>query len=101
VVCSTPWLIVTPAAPMLARTHGQTATPTTVGKELANVAARLQTQRAGIERVGILGKMNGAVGNFNAHVAALPHVDLAWVQSGLRRIPRNGIERLHHADRAA
>jgi len=63
------------AAPMLARTHGQTATPTTVGKELANVAARLQTQRAGIERVAILGKMNGAVGNFNAHVAALPHVD--------------------------
>ena len=63
------------AAPMLARTHGQTATPTTVGKELANVAARLQAQRAGIERVGILGKMNGAVGNFNAHVAALPQVD--------------------------
>jgi adenylosuccinate lyase len=63
------------AAPMLARTHGQTATPTTVGKELANVAARLQSQRAGIERVGILGKMNGAVGNFNAHVAALPQVD--------------------------
>jgi adenylosuccinate lyase len=63
------------AAPMLARTHGQTATPTTVGKELANFAARLRIQRAGIERVGILGKMNGAVGNFNAHVAALPQVD--------------------------
>jgi adenylosuccinate lyase len=63
------------AAPMLARTHGQTATPTTVGKELANVAARLHTQRSGIERVAILGKMNGAVGNFNAHVAALPQVD--------------------------
>jgi adenylosuccinate lyase len=63
------------ATPMLARTHGQTATPTTVGKELANIAVRLQTQRAGLERVGILGKMNGAVGNFNAHVAALPHVD--------------------------
>jgi len=63
------------AAPMLARTHGQTATPTTVGKELANVAARLQGQRAGVERVVILGKMNGAVGNFNAHVAALPQVD--------------------------
>jgi adenylosuccinate lyase len=63
------------AAPMLARTHGQTATPTTVGKELANVAARLQSQRAGLERIGILGKMNGAVGNFNAHVAALPQVD--------------------------
>ena len=63
------------ATPMLARTHGQTATPTTAGKELANVAARLRTQRAGIERVVILGKMNGAVGNFNAHVAALPQVD--------------------------
>jgi adenylosuccinate lyase len=63
------------AAPMLARTHGQTASPTTVGKELANAAARLETQRAGIERVAVLGKMNGAVGNFNAHVAALPQVD--------------------------
>ncbi len=61
--------------PMLARTHGQTATPTTVGKELANVAARLRSQRAGLARVEILGKMNGAVGNFNAHVAALPAVD--------------------------
>jgi adenylosuccinate lyase len=63
------------AAPMLARTHGQTASPTTVGKELANIAARLQRQRAAIEHVVILGKMNGAVGNFNAHVAALPQVD--------------------------
>jgi len=63
------------AVAMLSRTHGQGATPTTVGKELANVAARLQAQRAGIERVGILGKMNGAVGNFNAHVAAMPGVD--------------------------
>jgi adenylosuccinate lyase len=63
------------AVAMLARTHGQSATPTTVGKEFANVAARLETQRTGIERVAILGKMNGAVGNFNAHVAALPQVD--------------------------
>jgi len=60
---------------MLARTHGQAATPTTVGKELANVGARLAGQRAALERVVILGKMNGAVGNFNAHVAALPEVD--------------------------
>ena len=60
---------------MLARTHGQAATPTTLGKEFANVAARLETQRGAIERVAILGKMNGAVGNFNAHVAALPQVD--------------------------
>jgi adenylosuccinate lyase len=63
------------AVGMLARTHGQTATPTTVGKEIANVAARLEIQRAGVERIAILGKMNGAVGNFNAHVAALPEVD--------------------------
>jgi len=63
------------AVAMLARTHGQSATPTTVGKEFANVAARLDTQRAGIARIAILGKMNGAVGNFNAHVAALPQVD--------------------------
>jgi adenylosuccinate lyase len=63
------------AVAMLARTHGQTASPTTVGKEFANVSARLRTQRAGVARVAILGKMNGAVGNFNAHVAALPNVD--------------------------
>src|ERR1700675_810332 len=63
------------AVAMLARTHGQSATPTTVGKEFANVAARLETQRAGIARIAILGKMNGAVGNVNAHVAALPQVD--------------------------
>jgi adenylosuccinate lyase len=61
---------------MLARTHGQTATPTTVGKEIANVAARLGLQSAGLQRIAILGKMNGAVGNFNAHVAAVP--DLDW-----------------------
>jgi adenylosuccinate lyase len=63
------------AVGMLARTHGQTATPTTVGKEIANVAARLDLQRAGLERVAILGKMNGAVGNFNAHAVALPLID--------------------------
>jgi adenylosuccinate lyase len=78
------------AAPMLARTHGQTATPTTVGKELANVAARLQTQRAGIERVGILGKMNGVVGNFNAHVAALPQID--WLRFSRQFVESLGLE---------
>ncbi len=62
-------------AGMLARTHGQAATPTTMGKEIANAAARLEAQRAGIERVAVLGKINGAVGNFNAHVAALPDTD--------------------------
>ena len=61
--------------PMLARTHGQAATPTTVGKEAANVVARLATARERIARVAILAKMNGAVGNYNAHLAAYPEVD--------------------------
>jgi adenylosuccinate lyase len=81
------------AVAMLGRTHGQTATPTTVGKEFANVAARLESQCAGFERVLILGKMNGAVGNFNAHVVALPQVDwpalsAAFIESlGLKANP--------------
>ena len=53
--------------PMLSRTHGQTASPTTLGKELKNVAVRLQRQRGQLADVQILGKFNGAVGNFNAH----------------------------------
>ena len=61
--------------PMLARTHGQAASPTTVGKEIANVVARLDRQAATVRGTEILGKMNGAVGNYNAHVAAYPHVD--------------------------
>ncbi len=61
--------------PMLARTHGQTASPTTIGKELAVFAARLQKQSTGIAAVEILGKLNGAVGNFNAHLSAYPQVD--------------------------
>ena len=60
---------------MLSRTHGQTASPTTVGKEVANVAARLATARARIAAVPLLAKMNGAVGNYNAHVAAYPGID--------------------------
>lgn len=63
------------AAPMLSRTHGQTASPTTVGKELANVVARLRSARERIAAVPMLGKMNGAVGNYNAHVAAYPEFD--------------------------
>ncbi len=63
------------AVPMLSRTHGQTASPTTVGKEIANVAARLATARARIAAVPLLAKMNGAVGNYNAHVAAYPGFD--------------------------
>jgi adenylosuccinate lyase len=60
---------------MVSRTHGQTASPTTLGKELANVVARLRRQRAQFDAVELLGKMNGAVGNYNAHVAAYPDVD--------------------------
>ena len=63
------------ALPMLSRTHGQTASPTTVGKEVANVVARLRTARARIAEVALLGKMNGAVGNYNAHLAAYPEHD--------------------------
>lgn len=63
------------ALPMLSRTHGQTASPTTVGKELANVVARLQRQGEQLAAVSLTGKINGAVGNYNAHVAAYPDVD--------------------------
>lgn len=63
------------AVPMLSRTHGQTASPTTVGKEIANVVARLSTARARIAAVKPLAKMNGAVGNFNAHLSAWPRHD--------------------------
>lgn len=63
--------------PMLSRTHGQTASPTTMGKELANVVARLRRQMKQIESVEFLGKINGAVGNYNAHITAYPEVD--WV----------------------
>eukprot|EP00941_MAST-03F_sp_MAST-3F-sp1_P003002 g3002.t1 len=62
-------------SPLLARTHGQPATPTTVGKEMANFAYRLQRQRVQFEAVEIQGKFNGAVGNYNAHIAAYPQVD--------------------------
>lgn len=63
------------ASPMLSRTHGQTASPTTVGKEIANVAARLKQARTRISQVPLLAKMNGAVGNYNAHLAAYPDYD--------------------------
>ncbi len=61
--------------PMLSRTHGQTASPTTVGKEVANVLVRLSTAREKIAAVKIMGKMNGAVGNYNAHLSAWPDFD--------------------------
>ncbi|SFM51583.1 adenylosuccinate lyase [Marinobacter zhejiangensis] len=63
--------------PMLSRTHGQTASPTTVGKELANVVHRLQRQLKQIKSVELLGKINGAVGNYNAHLSAYPSIDWA------------------------
>jgi adenylosuccinate lyase len=63
------------AVPMLSRTHGQTASPTTVGKELGNVAVRLAGVRAKIADVKLMGKMNGAVGNYNAHLSAWPEFD--------------------------
>ncbi len=64
--------------PMLARTHGQPASPTTLGKEMAVFAQRLKRQRQQLAEVAILGKINGAVGNYNAHMAAYPEVD--WAQ---------------------
>jgi adenylosuccinate lyase len=64
--------------PMLSRTHGQPASPTTLGKEIANVVARLNRAKERIENVAILGKMNGAVGNYNAHLSAYPNID--WEQ---------------------
>ncbi|MGX2031893.1 adenylosuccinate lyase [Methylocaldum gracile] len=61
--------------PMLSRTHGQSATPTTMGKEFANVSARLERQLRQLESIALLGKINGAVGNYNAHRVAYPEVD--------------------------
>jgi len=63
------------ALPMLSRTHGQSASPTTVGKEIANVIARLERQGEQLAAISITGKINGAVGNYNAHVASYPDVD--------------------------
>lgn len=63
------------ALPMLSRTHGQTASPTTLGKEMANVVARLERQIEQVKAVSLLGKINGAVGNYNAHLSAYADVD--------------------------
>lgn len=63
------------AVPMMARTHGQPATPSTMGKEMANVFVRLQRQLSQLQAVPLLGKLNGAVGNYNAHLAAYPNVN--------------------------
>ena len=71
------------AIPMLSRTHGQTASPTTVGKEIANVVARLATARERIAEVKLLAKMNGAVGNYNAHLSAYPETDWEAFSQGV------------------
>jgi adenylosuccinate lyase len=76
--------------PMLSRTHGQTASPSTVGKELANVVARLQRQGETLAAALIAGKINGAVGNYNAHVAAYPDVD--WTAFSRRFVESLGLD---------
>ncbi len=76
--------------PMLSRTHGQPASPTTLGKELANVVARLVRARARIASVELLGKINGAVGNYNAHVVAYPEVN--WEALSKRFVRQLGLE---------
>lgn len=78
------------ATPMLARTHGQAASPTTMGKELANFVARIERQREQIAEQPILGKMNGATGNFNAHAAAYPDAD--WQRIAERFVRDLGLE---------
>ena len=78
------------AQPMLSRTHGQTASPTTLGKEIANVVARLARQRAQIAAVSISAKINGAVGNYNAHVVAYPQVD--WPALSQRFVESLGLQ---------
>ncbi len=78
------------ALPMLSRTHGQSASPTTVGKEIANVVARLQRQREQLAAVSICGKINGAVGNYNAHLASYPDVD--WPGFAQRFVESLGLE---------
>ena len=78
------------ATPMLARTHGQPATPTTVGKEAANVARRLDRAIAAFERVALTGKINGATGNYNAHFIAYPEVD--WEKLAREVVEGMGLE---------
>ena len=76
--------------PMLSRTHGQTASPTTVGKEIANVLARLARQQKQLARVELPGKINGAVGNYNAHIVAYPEVD--WPAFAERFVQSLGLD---------
>ncbi len=76
--------------PMLAQTHGQPATPTTLGKEMANSVHRLRRQREQIAAVALMGKINGAVGNYNAHLAAYPEID--WADFARRFVAGLGLE---------
>ena len=78
------------ALPMLSRTHGQTASPTTLGKELANVVARLERQRRQLAEVEISGKINGAVGNYNAHAITYPELD--WRAFSQRFVESLGLD---------
>lgn len=78
------------ALPMLSRTHGQTASPTTLGKELANVVARLERQRKQLAEVEISGKINGAVGNYNAHAITYPELD--WRAFSQRFVESLGLD---------
>jgi adenylosuccinate lyase len=78
------------ARPMLSRTHGQPASPTTLGKEMANFSGRLVRARARLGRVEVLGKINGAVGNYNAHLAAYPDFD--WERFCRRFVERLGLD---------
>ena len=75
--------------PMLCRTHGQTATPSTLGKEMANVVHRLERARERIAGVALMGKINGAVGNYNAHLSAYPNVD--WEKLAKKFVEARGI----------
>ncbi|MGH8172154.1 MAG: adenylosuccinate lyase [Rhodanobacteraceae bacterium] len=102
------------AQPMLSRTHGQTASPTTLGKEIANVVARLDRQRSQIAAVELVAKINGAVGNYNAHAVTYPEIDwahfsrhfveslgLAWNPYTTQIEPHDGIAELGDAIRRA
>ncbi len=86
---------------MLARTHGQPASPTTLGKEVANFVARIRRAHQRLTKVVVLGKWNGAVGNFNAHVSADPDLDWPAINRSFVRIARPGAQPVHDADRAA
>jgi adenylosuccinate lyase len=86
--------------PMLSRTHGQPASPTTLGKEMANVVHRLRAQRDALAKVALLGKINGAVGNYNAHWSPIPR-STGLPSRNSSSNPGPDLESLHHPDRAA